>query len=187
MHRRIWQWIYEKYMKKKCVIGNRALKQWNRRAEKYNYIKWRFVSLIRLNMWAYFPRFGSCNNIFAKHIHFRWFPDYPIEFFRFFFQNCLKEEERNQACLYMLGLCHISMGHFYEAIKAETKAIVYSNHPALKVSSEYIKAHYLRGKHVECWLNLNYCCAKYFIHQTHYLRYMSVNIYTYLWVMRPDF
>ena len=46
----------------------------------------------------------------------------------------------------MLGLCQVSLGELYEAIKSETKAIVYSNHHTLQASSEFIKAHYLRGK-----------------------------------------
>ena len=48
----------------------------------------------------------------------------------------------------MLGLCYVSVGQYYEAIKSETKAVVYSNNPTLQASPEFIKAHYLRGANI---------------------------------------
>ena len=47
----------------------------------------------------------------------------------------------------MEGLCHVSLGNFYDAVKSETKAIVYSAHPAVQASPEFIKAHYIRGEY----------------------------------------
>uniref|UniRef100_A0A8C8I821 Tetratricopeptide repeat domain 13 n=1 Tax=Oncorhynchus tshawytscha TaxID=74940 RepID=A0A8C8I821_ONCTS len=60
------------------------------------------------------------------------------------FKRCLQLEPYNEVCQYMKGLSHVSMGQFYEGIKAQTKVML--NDPLLgqKASSEYLKVKYLR-------------------------------------------
>ncbi|KAK6297399.1 hypothetical protein J4Q44_G00319820 [Coregonus suidteri] len=60
------------------------------------------------------------------------------------FKRCLHLEPYNEVCQYMKGLSHVSMGQFYEGIKAQTKVML--NDPLLgqKASSEYLKVKYLR-------------------------------------------
>uniref|UniRef100_A0A9J7XKV6 Tetratricopeptide repeat domain 13 n=1 Tax=Cyprinus carpio carpio TaxID=630221 RepID=A0A9J7XKV6_CYPCA len=60
------------------------------------------------------------------------------------FKRCLQLEPYNEVCQYMKGLSHVTMGQFYEGIKAQTKVML--NDPLLgqKASSEYLKVKYLR-------------------------------------------
>ncbi|KAI0230527.1 Tetratricopeptide repeat protein 13 [Lamellibrachia satsuma] len=60
------------------------------------------------------------------------------------FNKCLLLDPNNKVCRYMQGLAFSSLGQFYEGIKTQTKVIVYNNWPMMKMSPEFIKAHYLR-------------------------------------------
>ncbi|XP_075452694.1 tetratricopeptide repeat protein 13 isoform X3 [Ascaphus truei] len=60
------------------------------------------------------------------------------------FKRCLQLEPYNEVCQYMKGLGHVSMGHFYEGIKAQTKVMLNDPLPGQKASQEYLKVKYLR-------------------------------------------
>ncbi|KAM4771707.1 tetratricopeptide repeat protein 13 isoform 1-T1 [Rhinophrynus dorsalis] len=60
------------------------------------------------------------------------------------FKRCLQLEPYNEVCQYMKGLSHVSMGHFYEGIKAQTKVMLNDPLPGQKASQEYLKVKYLR-------------------------------------------
>lgn len=60
------------------------------------------------------------------------------------FKRCLQLEPYNEVCQYMKGLSHVSMGHFYEGIKAQTKVMLNDPLPGQKTSQEYLKVKYLR-------------------------------------------
>nr|XP_033791562.1 tetratricopeptide repeat protein 13 isoform X2 [Geotrypetes seraphini] len=60
------------------------------------------------------------------------------------FKRCLQLEPYNEACQYMKGLGHVSMGQFYEGIKAQTKVMLNDPLPGQKASPEYLKVKYLR-------------------------------------------
>ncbi|KAM4693706.1 tetratricopeptide repeat protein 13 isoform 2-T2 [Discoglossus pictus] len=60
------------------------------------------------------------------------------------FKRCLQLETYNEVCQYMKGLSHVSMGHFYEGIKAQTKVMLNDPLPGQKASQEYLKVKYLR-------------------------------------------
>ncbi|XP_063773989.1 tetratricopeptide repeat protein 13 isoform X2 [Pseudophryne corroboree] len=60
------------------------------------------------------------------------------------FKRCLQLEPYNEVCQYMNGLSHVSMGHFYEGIKAQTKVMLNDPLPGQKASQEYLKVKYLR-------------------------------------------
>ncbi|XP_073413742.1 tetratricopeptide repeat protein 13 isoform X3 [Dendrobates tinctorius] len=60
------------------------------------------------------------------------------------FKRCLQLEPYNEVCQYMKGLSHVSMGHFYEGIKAQTKVMLNDPMPGQKASQEYLKVKYLR-------------------------------------------
>lgn len=63
----------------------------------------------------------------------------------------------------MKGLSHVTMGQFYEGIKAQTKVML--NDPLLgqKASSEYLKVKYLRGEKLELFNNFDYIINKHYI------------------------
>ncbi|XP_041352986.1 tetratricopeptide repeat protein 13-like isoform X2 [Gigantopelta aegis] len=71
------------------------------------------------------------------------------------FQKCLSVDSENIHCQYMQGLSYLAMGKFYEGIKASTKVMV-NNRGALKMSPEFMKAHYLReyGRYLHARLDL---------------------------------
>lgn len=46
----------------------------------------------------------------------------------------------------MKGLSHVTLGQFYEGIKAQTKVMLNDPLPGQKASTEYLKVKYLRGK-----------------------------------------
>ncbi|KAG9484125.1 hypothetical protein GDO78_009828 [Eleutherodactylus coqui] len=60
------------------------------------------------------------------------------------FKRCLQLEPYNEVCQYVKGLSHVSMGHFYEGIKAQTKVMLNDPLPGQKASQEYLKVKYLR-------------------------------------------
>uniref|UniRef100_A0A8C5R2E8 Tetratricopeptide repeat domain 13 n=1 Tax=Leptobrachium leishanense TaxID=445787 RepID=A0A8C5R2E8_9ANUR len=60
------------------------------------------------------------------------------------FKRCLQLEPYNEVCQYMKGLSHVSMGHFYEGIKAQTKVMLNDPLPGQKATQEYLKVKYLR-------------------------------------------
>ncbi|XP_043919624.1 tetratricopeptide repeat protein 13 [Protopterus annectens] len=60
------------------------------------------------------------------------------------FKRCLQLETYNEVCQYMKGLSHVTMGHFYEGIKAQTKVMLNDPLPGQKASPEYLKVKYLR-------------------------------------------
>nr|XP_056708369.1 tetratricopeptide repeat protein 13 isoform X2 [Euleptes europaea] len=60
------------------------------------------------------------------------------------FKRCLQLEPYNEVCQYMKGLNHVSLGQFYEGIKAQTKVMLNDPLPGQKASTEYLKVKYLR-------------------------------------------
>ncbi|XP_054852380.1 tetratricopeptide repeat protein 13 [Eublepharis macularius] len=60
------------------------------------------------------------------------------------FKRCLQLEPYNEVCQYMKGLSHVTLGQFYEGIKAQTKVMLNDPLPGQKASTEYLKVKYLR-------------------------------------------
>ncbi|XP_060098731.1 tetratricopeptide repeat protein 13 [Heteronotia binoei] len=60
------------------------------------------------------------------------------------FKRCLQLEPYNEVCQYMKGLSHVTLGQFYEGIKAQTKVMLNDPLPGQKASTEYLKVKYVR-------------------------------------------
>ncbi|XP_064622955.1 tetratricopeptide repeat protein 13-like isoform X2 [Lineus longissimus] len=60
------------------------------------------------------------------------------------FQKCLSVNPQNQRCMYMKGVIHLARGNYFDAVKTHTKVMI--GHPltVMRVSSDFIRAHYLR-------------------------------------------
>ncbi|XP_071080039.1 tetratricopeptide repeat protein 13-like isoform X1 [Haliotis cracherodii] len=72
------------------------------------------------------------------------------------FNKCLEIDSENVHCQYMQGLAYLAMGKFYEGVKASTKVMIKSS-GSIKMSPEFIKAHYLReyGRYLHSKLDVN--------------------------------
>ncbi|ESO90066.1 hypothetical protein LOTGIDRAFT_218109 [Lottia gigantea] len=59
------------------------------------------------------------------------------------FQKCIKLDTNNIHCQYMEALSYMTLGKFYEGVKASAKVIV-KNITPIKMTSEFLKAQYLK-------------------------------------------